>query len=140
MELELEDLVNNIFNRQPQPKKSFQLQFIENLSVKEVFEFLITFFTEGAKYKYGSKTSDGKTTVDLSKWTQKELNTMEEYFASVFFKLNVEIYEASKSKHIDFNLMSYRKQVIGKNTPLNTLKFPLYTQNTIYVISFDYLV
>ena len=44
MELELEELVNNIFNRQPQPKKSFQLQFIENLSVKEVFEFLITFF------------------------------------------------------------------------------------------------
>ena len=140
MELELEELVNNIFNRQPQPKKSFQLQFIENLSVKEVFEFLITFFTEGAKYKYGTENSDGKTTVDLSKWTQKELKIMEEYFASVFFKLNVEIYEASKSKHIDFNLMSYRKQVIGKNTPLNTLKFPLYTQNTIYVISFDYLV
>ena len=140
MELELEDLVNNIFNRQPQPKKSFQLQFIENLSVKEVFEFLITFFTEGSKYKYGTENSEGKITVDISKWTQKELKIMEDYFASVFFKLNVEIYETSKSKHINFNLMSYSKQVIGKNTPLNTLKFPLYTQNTIYVISFDYLV
>ena len=140
MELELEELVNNIFNRQPQPKKSFQLQFIENLSVKEVFEFLITFFTEGAKYKYGTENKEGKITVDISKWTQKELKIMEDYFASICFKLNVEIYEASKSKHIDFNLMSYSKQVIGKNTPLNTLKFPLYTQNTIYVIGFDYLV
>ena len=140
MELELEDLVNNIFNRQPQPNKSFQLQFIENLSVKEIFEFLITFFTEGAKYKYGTENSEGKITVDISKWTKKQLTTMEDYFASIFFKLKLETYEVSKSKHIDFNLMGYNKQVIGKNTPLNTLNFPLYTQNTIYVISFDYLV
>jgi len=140
MELELEELVNNIFNRQPQPKKSFQLQFIEKLSVKEVFEFLITFFTEGAKYKYGKENSEGKITVDISTWSKKQLTLMEEYFASICFKLSVEIYEVSKSKHIDFNLMSYNKQVIGNNTPLNTLKFPLYTQNTIYVIGFDYLV
>ena len=140
MELELEDLVNNIFNRQPQPNKSFQLQFIENLSVKEIFEFLITFFTEGAKYKYGTENSEGKITVDISKWTKKQLTTMEDYFASVFFKLNIETYEVAKSKHIDFNLMGYNKQVIGNNTPLNTLKFPLYTPKTVYVISFDYLV
>ena len=140
MELELEDLVNNIFNRQPQPNKSFQLQFIENLSVKEIFEFLITFFTEGAKYKYGTENSEGKITVDISKWTKKQLTTMEDYFASVFFKLNLETYEVSKSKHINFNLMGYNKQVIGNNTQLNTLKFPLYTPKTVYVISFDYLV
>ena len=53
MEIELDELVNNIFNRQPQAPKSFQIQFIENLDVKEIFEFLVTFFTEGAKYKYG---------------------------------------------------------------------------------------
>ena len=65
MEIELDELVNNIFNRQPQAPKSFQIQFIENLDVKEIFEFLVTFFTEGAKYKYGIDYPNGKTTVDL---------------------------------------------------------------------------
>jgi len=140
MELELEELVNNIFNRQPQPKKSFQLQFIEKLSVKEVFEFLITFFTEGAKYKYGIDYPNGKTTVDLSKWKEKELQLMKDYFASIYFILNIEIHKESESKHIDFNLMSYHNQVIGKETPLNTLKFTLKSGELIYVVSFDHLM
>ena len=76
MELELDELVNNIFNRQPKPAKSIQLQFIENLSITEIFEFLISFFTEGAKYKYGETKGDPNTKVDITKWTNKELDLM----------------------------------------------------------------
>ena len=140
MEIELDELVNNIFNKQPQSPKSFQLQFIENLDVKEIFEFLVTFFTEGAKYKYGINSTDGKTTVDLSIWKEKELQAMKDYFASIYFKLNLEIYKESESNHIDFNLMSYHNQVIGNETPLNTLKFTLKAGTLIYVISFDHLL
>jgi hypothetical protein len=140
MEIELDELVNNIFNKQPQSPKSFQLQFIENLDVKEIFEFLVTFFTEGAKYKYGIDYPNGKTTVDLSKWKEKELQLMKDYFASIYFKLNLEIHKESESKHIDFNLMSYHNQVIGNETPLNTLKFTLKSGELIYVISFEHLL
>ena len=85
MELSVEELVWNIFNKQPQPEKSIQLQFVENLDLREMFEFGLTFFTEGAKYKYGNE----KGKIEIDKLTEKEINIMKEYFKSIGFKLNI---------------------------------------------------
>ena len=63
MELSVEDLVSRIFYKLPQDEKSIQLQFVENLDLKEMFEFLLTFFTEGAKFRYGNR--EGKIDIAL---------------------------------------------------------------------------
>ena len=137
MELELEELVNNIFNRQPQPSKSIQLQFIENLSTREIFEFLLSFFTEGAKYKFGEDKTDPNTKVDISKWTTKELDLMKEYFASISFKLNVNIVNILNKNNK--KIKSYKDNDINESTPLKNLPFPIFIGNFVYIISFDYL-
>jgi hypothetical protein len=138
MEVELLDLVYNIFNRQPKPSKSIQLQFIENLSIQEIFEFLLTFFTEGAKYKYGEDKSDPNTKVDISKWTNKELNTMKDYFASISFVLNVKK-ENIHTVHPN-SLKSYKDKLVNESTPLKELTFPIIIGQNAFIISFDYLV
>lgn len=138
MEVELLDLVYNIFNRQPKPAKSIQLQFIENLSIQEIFEFLLTFFTEGAKYKYGEDKSDPNTKVDISKWTDSELNNMKEYFASISFILNV---KKNTIDTIDANsLISYKDKLINETVPLKELSFSITIGISVFTISFDYLV
>ena len=138
MELELDELVNNIFNRQPKPAKSIQLQFIENLSITEIFEFLISFFTEGAKYKYGETKGDPNTKVDITKWTNKELDLMKEYFSSISFKLNVDILDSKE--HSISSINTYKNISINSSTTLKELKFPIRVGPLIYVLSFDYLV
>ena len=138
MEVEVEELVYNIFNRQPKPPKSIQLQFIENLSIREIFEFLLTFFTEGAKYKYGEDKSDPNTKVDISTWTDIELNNMKEYFASISFVLNVKkdtIYNVHPN-----SLKSYKDKLVNESTPLKELTFPIIIGQNVFIISFDYLV
>ena len=138
MELELDELVNNIFNRQPKPAKSIQLQFIENLSITEIFEFLISFFTEGAKYKYGEDKGNPNTKVDITKWTNKELDLMKEYFSSISFKLNVDILDSKE--HSFSSIITYKNIPINSSTALKELKFPIRVGSLIYVLSFDYLV
>jgi len=138
MELELDELVNNIFNRQPKPAKCIQLQFIENLSISEIFEFLISFFTEGAKYKYGEDKSDPNTKVDITKWTHKELDLMKEYFASIGFKLIVDIMENNPTTIS--SIKNYKSINITNQTKLTELKFSIGVGTLVYVISFDYLV
>ena len=138
MEIELHDLVNNIFNRQPRPAKSIQLQFIENLSIQEIFEFLITFFTEGAKYKYGLDKSDSNTKVDISKWTEKELNIMKDYFSSISFVLKVKTQNIKNVNPSD--LKSYKDKLINEQTQLRELTFPIIINQDVFIISFDYLI
>ena len=138
MEVELLELVYNIFNAPSKPAKSIQLQFIENLSIQEIFEFLLTFFTEGAKYKYGEDKSDPNTKVDISKWTDRELNNMKEYFASISFILNVKkenIYNVHPN-----SLKSYKDKLINDSTPLKELMFPIVIGEAVFIIGFDYLV
>lgn len=137
MELSVEDLVNNIFNRQPKDEKCIQLQFVENLDLKEMFEFLLTFFTEGAKYRYGNL--EGK--IELDKWTDKELDMMKKYFKSIGFKLYVESFNYKKNFLFDSSLYKYdyTKVKIKKNTKLEELKVSFKCTEFIHVIYFGIL-
>jgi len=135
-ELDVDELVNNIFNRSPKPAHSIQLQFVENLRMKEIYEFLLLFFTNGAKYKFGLDKTNPNTKIDITKWTAKEINLMKEYFASISFKLEYDIY------HIDkFNkqkIITYKD--IKESTLLKDIIFPSQFGNFVYVLKFDYLI
>ena len=134
MEISIEDLISRIFYKKPQPEKSIQLQFVENLDLKEMFEFLLTFFTEGAKFRYGNM--EGK--LELDKWTNKEVDLMKEYFKSIGFKLYVNSVN-HKEKNFNYSLYNYNyKEVkINEKTKLNELKIAFKCQDFIHVIYFD---
>lgn len=134
-ELDIEELVNNIFNRSPKPANSIQLQFVDNLSMKEIYEFLLLFFTNGAKYKFGLDKSDPNTKIDITSWTSKEINLMKEYFASISFKLEYEICHINNFNKK--NIITYKD--IKETTNLKDIIFPNYIGNFVYILKFDYL-
>ena len=136
MEIGVDELVLSIFNRIPKPEKSIQLEFMERLSTKEIYEFLLTFFTEGAKYKFGIDKSDPNTQINIQAWTYKEFDLMKSYFASISFNLELDI--VSKNNISSKQFETYKD--IDSNTLLKEIKFVIPIGDFIYLMSFDYLV
>ena len=134
MEIDSNDLITKIFSKSPENKNAIQLSFVNQLDVKDLFEFLLTFFTEGSKVRYGN--TEGK--VDLASWTDKEMNKMKCYTESIGFHLIIDVYSDPETRLLDFNLMNYKNTKINHNTPLKELKFPIRCGANVFVISFDF--
>ena len=98
-----------------------------NLSVRDIFEFLLTIFTDGSKLLYG----DENEKVDIGKWGETEVETMRKYFRSFGFDIKINIY-----RDIQVVVNDYRTAAI--NNTLDKLQFALRCNNITYVISFDY--
>ena len=138
MDVDLKTLASHIFSSSPKEPKSIQLQFLEHMSNKDLFEFLLELFTEGSKIKYGIHQED-KIIVDLNSWTDTELDNLKDYFKSISFKLIVDIYHINDTLNINFDEINYRKKVLTNNNHLREYKLPLNVGNNIFVINFDYL-
>ena len=136
MEIEYDDLVEKIFKSRPQSSKSITLDFVERLSLTELFEFLLSLFTDGSKMIYGETKGD-KVIVDLNKWSQDNLKTMKDYFEMIGFNLNVSINEYNPT--INYENLMYRKLGISEETKLSELKMVLRNNNKVYIINFEFL-
>jgi len=137
MEINYEDLVERIFKKKPQNPKSITLDFVERLSLQELFEFLLSFFTDGTKILYGETSSNGTVQVDLNMWTQETVDEMKKYLAMIGFKLFVNIEDFVPNK--DYPSMMFNKIEIKENTNLSELKMILRNLNKVYIISFEFL-
>lgn len=136
---DLEVLINSIFSKSPMPENSYDIGIVpdvgeESLTVKEIFEVILTFYTDGAALLYGDK--NGK--VHLDNWTNVEINNMSKYCLSIGFKPIIEILNKNDPTFKDVYVPDYRKIKIDENTKLKTLKFKLSCKNIIVIISFDY--
>jgi hypothetical protein len=138
MDVDLKNLASHIFSSSPKEPKSIQLQFLEHMSNKDLFEFLLELFTEGSKIKYGI-LRENKVIVDLNSWNDNELDIMKDYFKSISFKLIVDIYHINDALNINFDEINYRKKNLTNNNHLRDFKLPLNVGSSIFVINFDYL-
>lgn len=136
MEIEYNELVETIFNKEPEIPKSITLDFVERLSLNELFEFLLTFFTDGCKKLYGELVNN-KTTVDLSKLNEYRLNKIKSYVTMIGFRLYVDIEPCDESKN--YKKLMYNNIHINHETKLSELKMILRNLNNVYIISFDFL-
>ena len=134
MDVDLKTLASHIFSSTPKEPKSIQLQFLEHMSNKDLFEFLLELFTEGSKIKYGIHQED-KIIVDLNSWTDTELDNLKDYFKSISFKLIVDIYHINDTLNINFDEINYRKKKLTNNNHLREYKLPLNVGNNIFVIN-----
>lgn len=136
MEINYDDLVQRIFSKSPQGPKSITLDFVERLSLEELFEFLLSFFTDGTKLLYGETGSDGKVQVDLNRWSQEHVIEMKKYLAMIGFDLFVDIEDFNPQKN--YPSLMYNKIDININTKLSELKMILRNLNKVYIISFEF--
>jgi hypothetical protein len=136
MEINYDDLIERIFTKVPDNPKSVTLDFVEQLSLKEIFEFLVSFFTDGSKILYGVREED-KISVDISKWTSLELDMMKQYLAMIGFHLYVEVENFNIYKNYD--AIQYTNLKINHTTKLSELKIILKNSNKVYIVSFEFI-
>tara|TARA_B100001093_G_C26816445_1_gene1009934 strand:+ start:864 stop:1289 length:426 start_codon:yes stop_codon:yes gene_type:complete len=138
MEVSINQLIERIFSEEPKNPNSIELSFIDQIELKDLFEFLLTFFTDGSKLLYGNQ--DG--IVDITKWGDDEINKMKNYCQSIGFDVIIEMYNKNDQEtyYIDFNKMNYKKLKVDSKTELNEFKLPLNFKNSdfICVIYFNY--
>ena len=132
MEVNTDQLINKIFNDLPMAKKSITLSFVEDMELVDLFEFLLTVFTQGAKNLYGD--SEGKVNLDMC--TDTELDIINKYCQSIGFKVIIDKYDPGDSQYIDFNAMYYKNIKITQQTVLRELHLTMHCKKNIYVITF----
>jgi hypothetical protein len=104
------------------------------MTLKEIFEMLLMIFTEGMKILYAE--SDG--TVNLNDRTEKDFIKVQEYFKSLGFVCNYNIYLPSQAAVMDFETRKYNNITINEKTKLKDLNLPLKCGPRIFEISFDF--
>ena len=134
-EIEIDDLIKNIFSERPKPQNSIELSFVNDMDVKDLFEFLLTFFTEGSKILFANTQNK----VNIAKWTDIEFNIINRYCKSIGFNMNLERFCQEEKQLINFNKMNYKNIDINQSTPLNKLKLPLDCGENIFVFSFNFI-
>ena len=135
---DIDTLVNNVFSKEPAEPNKYNVGLEpydgeDPITVKDIFEFLLSFFTDGASLVYGSENG----VVDLEKWGQKEIDKMIKYCESIGFTANIKVYHKNDPTFRGISIQDYRRMP-QNGTNLKDMKFPLSCKNIVCVISFDY--
>tara|TARA_B100001093_G_C26309173_1_gene792816 strand:+ start:216 stop:623 length:408 start_codon:yes stop_codon:yes gene_type:complete len=133
-EIELEDLIQNLFENEPQPIKSINVVF-EDSDLKKLFESLLMIFTHGMKKHFGNSSGQ----VDLTKLTEDNIIFFNRYMNSFGIQLVIEIEQYSILIGSDYDKLKYTNLEITNNTKLNELKLPFLSKGLVYIISFDFI-
>ena len=88
MEIELEDLVINVFSHPPGEPNSHYISFDTN-NLKQLFESLLIIFTNGMKLLFGNQSG----VVELDKLTEEDILIFQKYFNSLGYKFYFDVYE-----------------------------------------------
>lgn len=140
MSITSDKLIETLITQEPKLLGEINVEFINSISVKELFMFCMEFFNELSKYKYGNENGQ----VDISMWSFDTIEYINKYYKSIGLKINIKILEnvVSNNTLLQFyRARTYNKYPITHNTKLKDLYYILYHPNTNnnYVICFDYL-
>jgi hypothetical protein len=140
MDISSDKLIDFIALNDPKHENEILLQFINNISVKELFLFCMELFHKICIVKYGS--SDGK--VDLTNWNFQTIEYINKYFKSFGMYINIEIL-APISDNINklnyYKSRSYDCYPITNNTKISDLYYSMYSNDTNnwFIINFNFL-
>ena len=134
-ELDINEISKIVFSEEVKPPKSIQLLF-DNVTLKEVFEALLTFTVNGAKHKF---SQDGAT-VDIESLSEKDIAEISGYVNSIGFNLVINTYSKEEFNNnifpwfVQFNNYPYDKN----ETDLTKYQY-LITKDKYYIISFNFI-
>lgn len=125
---EIDDFIENIFQKPPEPAKSIQFQMdSEDGSVEDLFKCLVEIFTKGMALLYG----DENNKVDLNRISDLDFYLIKQYFNSFGFELYLE----------KTNVITNEKggAMPEKENDLNNRVVNLTAGNIRYTMAFDYV-
>ena len=134
-----DDFTIFLFSEPPKEKNSIKLEL--NSKDKDIkiglmiFQELLMIFTAGIKYHF---SEDEK--VDITKLTQENIKLMNEYFASIGFTINIDVFSIEEYL-TNMKLPNYflNQDLIEDDTLLKDIYYETSIDMKIYRISFDFL-
>ena len=134
-----DDFIKYMFEKEPKPKDSIQLECPDIDEDKNthlhIFEQLLMIYVQGLKHKWHNK--DGK--VDLTQLTDENISLMKRYFESINYIVNIEAFDLSTYQ---FKFPDYFKnqEHITEKTLLTDFFYETQGSDTkMFRISFDFL-
>lgn len=130
------EFIEYLFSQEPKEKGAIQLEstYIEpgkNIGL-HTFEQLLMIFVDGLKYFYGE---NGK--VDINKLEQEDIEKVNEYFLSMNYKVNLEVFPTMNEYKFKFPNYFKNQEHIKPETKLEDFYYEIFgNNNCAYRISF----
>lgn len=131
------EFIEYLFSDSPKPKGTIQLESIEiepnkNLGL-HTFEQLLMIFVDGLKYFNGN--SEGKVTI--SELEEKDIQKVNEYFISMNYKVNLEVFPTMNEYKFKFPNYFINQEHIKPETKLEDFFYEIFNEtNCAYRIAF----
>ena len=133
------DFIKYMFDCEPKPKDSIQLECPDIPDNKNthlhIFEQLLMIYVSGLKHLW----QDEEGRVDLTKLTEDNIKLMKQYFESINYIVNIEVFDLNTYQ---FRFPDYFKnqEKITNKTVLTDFFYETQGSDTnMYRISFDFL-
>jgi len=136
MDPDVQEVIDEIINKPPMPPNSIALDFAVDeieCNLLDIFDFLIILLTQLCKKMF---PSIGK--IDLSRMTDENIVSLNKYFYSIGFKLEVDKVPFDNDFVDEIQNNRYDKILITPTTKLDKLYMPIKSGNMIYLIRFDF--
>lgn len=128
-----------LFSEPPKEKNSIKLELSPSKKKihigLHIFQELLMIFTAGMKYLFSEEEK-----LDVTKLEQKDIKLMNDYFESIGFQVNVEVFTISE--YLDnMKLPNYflKQELITENTMLDEFYYETTLNAKIYRIYFNFL-
>ena len=134
------DFINYLFSDSPKDVGEVKLELPlneinKNLGLHE-FEQLLMIFVDGLKYFYGENDK-----VDINKLTESDIQKVNEYFLSMNYKVNLEVFPTMNDYQFKFPNYFKDQKHIKNDTELKDFYYEIFgEQNKAFRISFQKLV
>ena len=132
-----EEFLDYLYSSEPKPKGTITLESPLEDPFKNVglhtFEQLLMIFVGGLKYFYGDK--HGK--VNISELTQPDIEKVNEYFVSMNYKVNLEVFPTMNEYQFKFPNYFKNQKHITPTTELKDFYYEIFNENnSAFRISF----
>ena len=134
------DFINYLFGQDPKPQGAIVLESPplepNKHSGLHIFEQLLMIYVDGLKYFY--KDTEGK--VDVNLLTNEDILKIQEYFQSMNYKVNIDIFETMYEYQFRYPNYFKDQHKIHKDCLLSDFFYEIFKENgKVFRISFNYL-
>ena len=134
MDLDIDEIIQQVISLENPRPNSYSLGF-ELDSLKELFEFLMTFTTKLCKHFYGNENGN----VDLTSLSSDEFHHIDMYLKAIGFTSKLNITPVNQYNLMWMYINQYDRIQITPLTQLSDLYMGIQSNNTLYIISFTSL-
>ena len=134
-----EDFIKYMFDNEPKPKDSIQLECSDIPPNKNthlhIFEQLLMIYVSGLKHLW--QNEEGK--VDLTELTEDNIGLMKRYFESINYVVNIQVFDLSTYQFRFPDYFKNQEKITSKTLLTDFFYEAQGTDTNMYRISFDFL-